>query len=51
VCEREGGVCVCGLSSIRRRDELHGMGELAGIDGKREHRWKTIGVFFFSFHI
>lgn len=34
---------------ISRRDELYGMGELARIDGKREHRRKNIPEFFFLF--
>ncbi len=37
---------------MERRDELHGLEELAGIDGKREHGWKKIperGFFHISF--
>lgn len=29
-------------SCMKRRDELLGLGELAGINGKREHGWKNI---------
>lgn len=49
MCEIERGFVSLRENRISRRDELYGMGELARIDGKREHRRKNIPEFFFLF--